>query len=69
MVDRIIRNSARCLRCGDEIVSWHRHDFVRCSCGTIGVDGGRDYLRRVGNLADEDGWVDTSIVVKHGEQE
>lgn len=42
---RIIRNSARCKACGDEIESKHRHDFRSCKCGAIFVDGGRDYLR------------------------
>lgn len=42
----IIRNSAKCLTCGDEIESTFRHDFVSCTCGAIFVDGGKDYLRR-----------------------
>ena len=37
-----VRNSAKCLECGDEIESVHRHDFVRCKCGGIFIDGGRD---------------------------
>lgn len=41
----IARNAARCRKCGDEIESRHRHDFVRCSCGAIYVDGGREYQR------------------------
>lgn len=41
-------NKARCRKCGDVIESTHRHDFVSCKCGAIAVDGGRDYLRRVG---------------------
>lgn len=47
---KIVRNSARCKKCGTEIESTHRHDFVSCSCGSIAVDGGHDYLRRVGQL-------------------
>lgn len=35
----------RCLACNDIIQSTHRHDFVRCECGAIFVDGGSDYLR------------------------
>jgi hypothetical protein len=31
-------------------VSKHRHDFVTCSCGTISVDGGQEYLKRYGDL-------------------
>jgi hypothetical protein len=42
----IVRNIARCKRCGDVIESKHRHDFVTCSCGNLSVDGGRAYLRR-----------------------
>ena len=54
----IVKNSARCLRCGDEVVSRHVHDFVSCSCGAIFVDGGNEYLRRGG---DRGNFVDTSI--------
>ena len=42
----IVRNSARCENCGDEIESRYQHDWVACSCGAIYVDGGRAYLRR-----------------------
>lgn len=42
----ILRNSAKCLKCGDEIESKHRHELVSCTCGAIFVDGGKDYLRR-----------------------
>ena len=46
----IIQNAVTCLGCGDFIVSKHRHDFVTCTCGSISVDGGQAYLRRVGSL-------------------
>lgn len=46
----IIQNAVTCLYCGDFIVSKHRHDFVTCTCGAISVDGGQEYLRRVGSL-------------------
>jgi hypothetical protein len=46
----IIQNAASCNGCGDFIVSKHRHDFVECTCGSIAVDGGQEYLRRVGGL-------------------
>ena len=46
----IIQNAATCLSCGDFIVSKHRHDFVECTCGAIAVDGGQDYLRRIGDF-------------------
>jgi hypothetical protein len=40
-----IRNRAKCLKCGDIIESKYRHDFVKCSCGAIFVDGGNEYWR------------------------
>lgn len=53
----ILRNSARCLQCGDEVESTHRHDFRTCTCGKLGVDGGHDYIRRIGSFGQN-----TSIV-------
>ena len=63
-MNKIIRNSAICLRCNEEIVSEYRHDFKWCSCHTIAVDGGLDYLRRAYNEANPSGkgWEDTSII-------
>lgn len=49
---RIVRNAARCRRCGTEIESKHRHDYVGCACGAIAVDGGREYCKRTGQLQD-----------------
>jgi len=46
MTTRIIKNKARCRKCGDIIESKYRHDFVSCKCGAIFVDGGHSYLRR-----------------------
>ena len=48
----ILKNSAQCAVCGDILVSKHRHDFVSCSCGSIFIDGGTDYLRAGGNPGD-----------------
>ena len=48
----IISNSATCRNCKDFIFSRHVHDFVTCKCGAISVDGGQEYLRRVGDPAD-----------------
>ena len=39
----------KCPTCKDVIFSRARHDFHYCSCGTIFVDGGFDYLRYGGN--------------------
>lgn len=57
---RILVNQAQCKTCGDIITSHHVHDFVSCSCGAIAVDGGRDYLRRCGNL---DAYIELSTCV------
>ena len=46
----IIQNAVTCLNCGDFIYSAHRHHYNQCTCGTIAVDGGQEYLRRVGAL-------------------
>ena len=46
MKQKILKNSAKCLICKQEIESKHRHDFVECKCGNLFVDGGKDYLRR-----------------------
>lgn len=60
MTVTIVRNSAHCRSCGDDIESRHRHDYVTCKCGNISVDGGKDYCRR----SHKDGavWDDTSII-------
>jgi tRNA(Ile2) C34 agmatinyltransferase TiaS len=42
----VVVNKAQCKLCGDVIESKHGHDFVRCKCGEIAVDGGKNYLRR-----------------------
>lgn len=49
---KIYRNRIKCKHCGDEIQSDYRHDFKFCKCRKVAVDGGKDYLRRVGNSAD-----------------
>lgn len=41
----ITRSRAKCLDCGDIIESKHRHDFVRCHCDAIFLDGGLEYIR------------------------
>lgn len=46
----IIRNMIRCKKCGDIIESESIHDFKFCKCGAVAVDGGKDYLRRLGDL-------------------
>lgn len=42
----ILRNAIKCNHCGDVIESYSVHDFKYCSCETVFVDGGHEYLRR-----------------------
>ncbi len=46
MDKKIKINKIKCNHCGDIIVSESVHDFRFCSCGTVAVDGGNEYLRR-----------------------
>lgn len=50
-IGNIFLNQAKCLVCGDMIVSKHRHDFVWCSCKRLAVDGGSWMSRRLFNDA------------------
>jgi tRNA(Ile2) C34 agmatinyltransferase TiaS len=51
MRDVVTLNKAQCKLCGDILESVDRHDFKRCSCGEISVDGGKSYIKRsAGNL-------------------
>jgi len=34
-----------CPSCDDTIFSRARHDFIWCSCGNCGIDGGFEYVR------------------------
>lgn len=45
---KILANKVRCNKCGDVIESETRHDFKWCKCKSVAVDGGHDYLKRVG---------------------
>lgn len=49
---KILVNKIQCNKCKDIIESKYVHDFKWCSCKSIAVDGGVEYLRRVGNLED-----------------
>lgn len=50
--DEIISNKIKCKKCGDIIVSKSTNDYKKCSCGTVAVDGVKDYLKRIGNEED-----------------
>lgn len=47
--NKLVVNRAQCLRCGEILISKYTHDFVTCSCGSLSVDGGQDYLKRCYN--------------------
>ena len=49
---KILVNKIQCKKCKDIIESKHVHDFKWCTCKSIAVDGGLEYLRRIGNLED-----------------
>jgi hypothetical protein len=51
----LTRNAVKCLQCGDEVESKHRHDFVGCSCGSVFTDGGLEY-QRIGYMEDGAGY-------------
>ena len=46
---KILSNKIQCNKCKDIIESTYRHEFKSCACGAVSVDGGIDYLRRIGN--------------------
>lgn len=60
-MQRITRNKIRCKHCGDIIESETVHDLKYCSCGTVFVDGGHDYLRR-GYTNNSDDYEELSVV-------
>ncbi|MDM1397772.1 hypothetical protein HX049_11335 [Myroides odoratimimus] len=39
----LAKNERMCPKCLEIIISKYRHDFVRCECGYLGLDGGEDY--------------------------
>lgn len=58
----ILSNQVKCKSCGDSIYSMSKHHQVDCSCGAITIDGGMDYLRRLG---DSDGYIEQSITLDY----
>jgi len=58
--NKIILNMARCLKCGETLVSSNVHDFKVCKCGNLVIDGGKEYLKRC--VKDLNLYEDLSIV-------
>lgn len=54
---KIMVNKIRCKKCGDVIESKSVHDFKFCKCESVAVDGGHNYLRRLG---EPENWDDLS---------
>ena len=52
-------NKIKCKKCGEIIESKSTNDLEKCSCGAVAVDGGKDYLKRIGN---EEEYEEMSIV-------
>ena len=52
MRNDILRNAARCRKCGAVIESKHSYDKVPCKCGAIFVYGGKEFVRQGGNSRD-----------------
>lgn len=48
----IISNRIMCNKCKEILESKCRYDFRYCHCGSVAVDGGKEYLRRLGNTED-----------------
>lgn len=57
--EEIISNIIKCKKCGDIIESKSTNDYKRCSCGAVAIDGGKGYLKRIGN---EEDYEEMSIV-------
>jgi len=49
---KIIINKIRCKKCNDIIESKTVNDFKKCKCGAIAIDGGKQYLKRLGKFED-----------------
>ena len=56
----ILLNAIHCNHCGDTIESEYRHHYIRCKCGRVAADGGRDYLKRA--FKEEGDYDEVSIV-------
>lgn len=56
---KLIRNAIQCVHCRDVIESKHTHDFKWCKCGTVAVDGGLSYCKRVFKNSPDD-YIDLS---------
>jgi len=61
-MEKIIINRIRCKQCGNVIESMYTHDFKLCQCGAVGIDGGKEYLRR--EFDSEEDYQELSVVIE-----
>lgn len=54
----LLRNIFKCNSCGDVVESTHRNELVSCTCQSLSVDGGREYVRVLG---DPDKYTDLTL--------
>lgn len=57
--NKVLRNSAKCLKCGDVLISLSKHSLSECSCGALAISGGLRKLERYGKKSD---YTEKSIV-------
>lgn len=62
-MDRIIINKIKCKICGDVIESKSVHDYKKCSCGRVSVDGGQEYLKR--SYKKKSDYIELSVLKKN----
>lgn len=43
----ILKNRAKCLLCGEILISSKVKDIVTCKCQNLTIDGGIEYLKRI----------------------
>lgn len=55
----ILRNSAQCRVCGDEVESKRPTETVSCSCGEVTVSGGHKVMKH--SSKNPDNLIDTSV--------
>lgn len=57
-MSKYLCNKIRCPVCEEVIQSYHIHDFKFCKCGSVAIDGGNDYLRRISEIV----WEELSVL-------
>ena len=50
--EKIVSNKVKCVYCGDILESKNNNDFKKCSCGAVAIDGGHEFLKRIGSEED-----------------